>query len=178
MKAIVLSPGPSLARYTPRPADLVLGVNRAAKFFPVDCWICGDSPCIENPDAPGNAPLYEQVIGSPLLVSFDVSLDTLRQHGWTWRGDTFAWRQLESFLPRKPHDWEWCTFMVAIVYAAYRGATEIEIYGCDWAGKNDLDGIEAGKNRSDARWEHERNLYAGIVAQLAERGITVTRNEP
>src|SRR6185312_11619556 len=67
MTARLLCPGPSLASYTwgdfP-PADLTVGVNRAATFFPCDVWACGDPPLIQQQQ--------EHVIGTPdLLTSVD-----------------------------------------------------------------------------------------------------------
>src|SRR4051812_33763909 len=127
MHAIVLSPGPSLAKYEPKPADLTLGVNRAATAFVCDVWVCGDTPLVMQ--------VASQVQGSPLLVSYGVSLDTLRDHKFVWRGETFSWSQLaESYIHTSVVNWPWCSFTSAIVYAAYRGATTIDIYGCDWEG--------------------------------------------
>ena len=168
MKAIILSPGASLAHYTPQPADLVLGVNRAAVGFPCDVWVAGDLPLIHR--------IYEQVIGSPLLVSYSVSLDNLRDRNWVWRGETFAWTRLaDAYLHPSIVNWPWCSFTAAIVYAAWRGAATIDVYGADWKGTADFDGVEAGKNRTDARWKEEQSIFAALQKVLGDKGIRLER---
>lgn len=178
MHAIILSPGPSLARYVPQPCDLTLGVNRAARLFPCDVWVCGDTPLIELPDLVDGKPLHESIIGSPLLVTYGVTMDTLRDHGFKWRGEIFSWTQIaESFwLHTSVVNWPWCTCTAAVVYAAFAGAKSIDVYGADWEGVEDFDGAKAGKNRSVDRWREERSIFGALQIVLKEkRGVTIRR---
>jgi hypothetical protein len=172
VKAIVLSPGPSLASYVPREADMILGVNRAATAFAVDCWVCGDTPLVEQ--------IADKIIGAPTLVTYAVTRDTLRDHGFSWRGELEAWTSIaeSNWLHTSVVNWPWCSFCAAIVYAAHKGATEIECFGCDWSGRNDWDGTAAGKNRSDDRWREERAIFNALVEVLRSRGCSVSRSIP
>ncbi len=168
MRAIVLSPGPSLQNYTSQPCDLLIGVNRAATKVACQVWTCGDSPLVEK--------IAHQVLGSPLLVSYGVSLDTLRDHKFTWRGESTSWSPIaESWLHTSIVNWPWCSFTSAIVYAAFKGATEIDVFGADWSGTADFDGVQAGKNRSEDRWREERGIFGALQIVLRQRGCEVTR---
>lgn len=166
MNAIILAPGPSLASYIPRDADLIVGVNRAATFQACDAWVAGDTPLIEQ--------IHQKVIGAPLLVTSIETFDTLRDHRALWRGDFQCWT---SMLELCPHGLQWTmfSFTAAIVFAAWRGATDIQVFGCDWAGKADFDGELAGKNRSDDRWALERQIAENICEWLKVRGVSVKR---
>ncbi len=173
MKAIVLSPGPSLtATFHGDRADLLIGVNRAATRYLCDVWVCGDLPLILQEDL--------NVIGAPLLVAYGVSLDNLRDRAWKWRGEQFAWTPIaESWLHTSVVNWPWCSFCSAIVYAAYRGAKEITVYGADWEGTADFDGTQAGKNRSEDRWKYERQLFKDLSVILKDKcGCEVRRVQP
>ncbi len=86
-----------------------------------------------------------------------------------------------------PHELDWVMFSAtaALVYCGWRAAGEadgkpggamIEVFGADWAGTNDFDGVAAGKNRSKARWELEKGIWQNrLVPWLAERRIEVKR---
>ena len=63
----------------------------------------------------------------------------------------------------------------AIVYAAFKGATEIDVYGADWEGTADFDGVQGGKNRSEDRWREERGIFGALQVVLKQRGCEVTR---
>lgn len=172
VKAIVLAPGPSLTLYEPQCSDLLIGVNRASTKIECDAWCCGDTPLVEQ--------IADQVIGNPLLITYGVTMDTLRDHKFTWRGEIVSWSPIaeSQWLHTSLVNWPWCSFTAAIVYAAFRGASEIDCYGCDWRGQLDFDDVAAGKNRSEDRWREERNIFTALSAILAMRGCAVTRKVP
>jgi hypothetical protein len=171
MRAVLLCPGPSLARLTCVPdSELSIGVNRAATAFAVGVWACCDLPAIEQ--------WHEQVIGSPTLVCGQEAWDNLRDRKITWRGETCFSASMASYCP-PGMNWTMFSSTVALIHAAFRGATQIDVYGCDWAGTADFDGVQAGKNRSPDRWKLEREIWQNVlVPWLAARGVTITRHQP
>lgn len=155
--------------------ETVIGVNRAAILFPCTVWACCDLPAIEQ--------WHEQVLGTPLLIAGMEAIDNLRDRkrangeaGEFWRGRQFDRRVMLDC----PHVLDWVMFSAttALVYAGYIGATEIDVYGADWApDAPDCDGVAAGKNRSAARFELEAAIWTNrIVPWLSERGVRVTRH--
>jgi hypothetical protein len=169
VNAIVLNPGPSLARYQPRPADLVVGVNRAALLFDVDAWACCDLPAIET--------WHEEVIGSPTLIASQETLDNLRDRQIRWRGREIDRKKMLDFCPHVI-DWVMFSSTTALVFAAWTGAERIDVYGADWHGTLDWDGTAAGKNRSADRWSLERGIFGVITGWLRERRVEVIRHLP
>lgn len=172
MKAALLCPGPSLATYQPAGADLTVGVNRAATRFACDAWVCGDPPLIQQ--------VGEQVTGLPLLITsvdgHQVYRDFPRDFGKPlWRGECLCWTAAMEFCP---HEYNWVMFSAtaALVYCGFCGATGVDVYGADWSGTADFDGVQAGKNRSEERWKLERGIWRAIVGWMGERGITVNRH--
>lgn len=167
MKTALLCPGPSLSRYLGREGyDLVIGVNRAAEKHPVDIWVAHDVQRIRD-SAPG-------VIGSPLLVVATETWGVIdAENGW--RG-----RMIEqtAYLEAVPHAFGWTSFSAtsALVCAFWRGAKRIDLYGADWKGKLDWDGVAAGLNRADSRWEWESSMMLNVLfPYLRERGCEVNR---
>ncbi len=167
VKAIVLSPGPSLVSYAPIPADLTIGVNRAATLHSVDAWSCGDTPMVLR--------TQEQVIGSPILICPQVTMDAFVDHKFQWRGETFTSTKMVEFMHPGEVNWPWCSFLIGCLYAAYRGATEIEVFGADWHGKLDWDNTAAGMNRGEDRWREEQGLFNALSIVLGRRGVDLVR---
>ena len=66
----------------------------------------------------------------------------------------------------------------ALVYAGYRGATRVDVYGADWApDAPDWDGVAAGRNRTADRFALERGIWENrLVPWLAARGVEVVRH--
>lgn len=147
MKVAILNPGPSLSMYDDGGGDLrggydlVVGVNRAATKHRCDVWLACDVPAVQN--------FGKDVIGSPLLVTGTESWGVIDANHW-WRGEMIA---QDKYLSVMDHGNGWTTFSCtsAIAYAAFRGATEIDLYGADWSGEKDFDGVAAGENRSESR---------------------------
>jgi hypothetical protein len=169
MNARVLCPGPSLACYAPEDfAGLLIGINRASIAHRTDVWACGDYPAV--------AEFGPAVLGSPLLLTAASTDAATRCRGFTWPGQIFEFERLQSFIASSDAlDWPFLTFSIAIVYAAFRGAKRIDVYGADWEGAEDFDGKLAGLNRSPARWQAERGLFARLKIEMDRRGITLER---
>lgn len=184
MKAIILSPGPSLAAYIPRAADLIIAVNRAAIAHACDIWACGDTPAIEGrrPDEGAEAVLSackSRGQAVPKLLAYSVTIDTLRDHRFGWPSEIVSWTPMaDAFLHPSIANWPFTTFTSAVVYALWQGATEVEVFGADWEGTADYDGVQAGMNRSDDRWREERGIFGAIQTIFAERGIKIERKQP
>ncbi len=173
MNAVVLSPGPSLAllKEVP-PCDLSCAVNRAALRFKVDCWASLDYPMIRDHLA--------TIAGAPTLLTQQQTRDDLNlSPGRLDRFEVVTCQEIAKTIPMEIVDrgWWYVSMGAAITYCAWRGAKSITVYGADWAGKEDFDGIEAGCNREPARWEKERKLFADLKAYFAERGVTIDRVE-
>lgn len=163
MLARILSPGPSLARYDPGDfAGLTIGVNRAAIMQPCDVWACSDAEAIRNYGA--------AVTGSPLLFTTRFGRDNSL---WRWRSEVFE--SLFPFFPPHALPWTTLTFTAAVVFAASRGALLIDCYGADWQGMKDADGVEAGSDRTPARWRHESGVFAKLSEAMKSRGVEVRR---
>jgi hypothetical protein len=169
MKAAILCPGPSLQRAIIDGHDLTIGVNRAAAFTSCDVWAAGDIPMLTD-----HRP---KVIGSPELLTAANTAAYLRDHATAWPGKVTEFEDLFGFLDPHALPWTLFTFTASIVFAAWRGATEIDVHGCDWRGLEDFDGWAQAGNRSDERWKLESQIYARLADTLAGRGVTVRRNQ-
>lgn len=167
MKAVILAPGPSLAR-CPRPsAEVVIGVNRAAAFIGCSIWAALDSPLIQHHG--------REVVGSPTLFTRRASFDSLARHGDPWgsayRPVCYA-EDLACSVPR----WDLYTLTASLVLAQSLGAASVEVYGCDWTDAPDWDNARTvDQNRGEARWELERSIYAEVTAWLESRGCEVAK---
>jgi hypothetical protein len=169
MKAAILCPGPSLSEFD-RAAeyDLRVGVNRAATLIPCDVWCATDHPLYER--------VQRQVLGAPIWFTAQASADQIHERGTRWRGQVITCESIPD--PYKTVDWDFFSLLAAIGYAVHAGCKRIEVYGADWSGVKDFDGVEAGNTRSDDRWKLESNLFELARQELAARGITVLRMRP
>lgn len=170
MKANIFCPGPSLRTAVPAPADLTIAVNRAIAFNSADVWAAGDIPmlCEDRPN----------IIGQPELFTAANTAAYLRDHGPAWRGKVTEFESLFSYLDPRNLSWTMFTFTASIVYASHAGASQIEIYGCDWSGVEDWDKWAKAGNRSDERWKLERQIFERLTGALAARGVEVKRVQP
>ncbi len=163
MTAAVYAPGPSL---TPVPADLTIGVNRAAIALPCDVWVASDVKVIRE--------AADAVQGSPLLVTSEVSTLILDAVQATWRGQAWAWEPLEQTLDHTRTNWQRFSILAAMVYAAHVGADEVVVSGADWEGDAEWDGARTGDGRTDERWREERELFEAVCWALP--GVRVSRH--
>lgn len=174
MLATLLCPGPSLNRYSGGFGGLRLAVNRAALKWPVDVWCCLDWTCQCADGSVGAIRGWsELVLGNPLLLTSAASLASLARHRIEWPGKSLS---VETWWDKWPRaGWSTLSATTALVYAAERGATLIEVWGADMAGTADYDGREAGEKRDAERWQRERQIWAETVATLDRRGVEVRR---
>jgi hypothetical protein len=163
MTAIILCPGESLASYKPKPADLVLAVNRAALQFECDVFCALDYPMIRD-----NGP---NVLGNPALLSKG---QTIRDVGPQRLARFAAVHEFPMPITDPPGLKHQCTMVAAILFAA-RTCNRIEVCGCDMAGTKDYDGVEAGEDRTEWRWGREREAWDTLVPWLNERGVSLER---
>lgn len=159
MTAAVLATGPSLALLDRLPAcDVSIGIKRAAERFACDWAACLDIPLVGQ----------LQFAGDPKLLT------------------RAAYRPKYTKLPGAnvedlggPHRFDLYTVTACLVLAAHLGASDIDVYGCDWAeNAPDFDGyVPDQMNRGPQRWELERTIWQSTVDWLAARGHRVTRRQ-
>jgi hypothetical protein len=174
----ILCPGPSLSStYPGRDGyNVVIGVNRAATAFLCDLWAALDVQMIVD-----NA---GKVLGAPLLLSTADTIGTIPAHGVHWPRSLQQDKYLDAIpylLGWSPDSIGWTSLSCtsAIAYAVSIHATAIDLYGADWAGTLDFDGMAAGENRAEPRWAMEKRLVMGYIAPwLVEHGITFRRIQP
>jgi hypothetical protein len=184
MRAIILAPGPSLSLYEGQTADLVIAVNRAALFWPCDCWAAWDQEMIATrsnyPEPAENAEL-RQAIGADvkcrgILLTSQKTLSAIQIRRITkphWCKEVVTTDKMYGFCRVSPEcKWDKKSALIALVYAAWKGATEIDTWGVDWSGTADADGVEAGQNRTTERWNHESAVWQALAAWMKPRMIT------
>jgi hypothetical protein len=179
----ILCPGPSLARtwVGGRDHDEVLAVNRAVGLVDRRAWwVFGD------PDQFGRTLFHP----GTLVFTPDRNIAWLRRSRprdelapggmfVPWEGCGF------SDVPRDASETlvhqgrvlvRGCYSLVAALFLArFLRAGAIDLYGCDWAGREDFDGVIASPARSDARWETERRIVTTLMARLEREGIACRR---
>lgn len=167
MKFALLCPGPSLRLYPGREGyDRIIGVNRAAMSVEVDTWAATDWISEGANRAPGGIKHWQdQVIGTPLLLTNADSLSSLTSHGIPWRGEAKTTDSLTATLGSSA-GWTLYSATSAVVYALNAGARTLDCYGMDWSGTLDFDGVNAGGNRTDARWDSERGIFRMLTELL------------
>lgn len=162
MTVRILNPGPSLAHYDPGDfAGTVIAVNRAAIAFTCTIWACCDYPAIRD--------YHAKVLGTPKVLT--------RRQTWADIGNRvrLVAKIIEDIdLPGAPR-WNVKTMTCAMAYAFYTGAKRIELFGCDWQGTADYDGVQAGEDRTDKRWEIERADTLKLMEWMKDRGTEVVR---
>lgn len=174
MRVVILCPGPSLqfwsADSSDRP-DVLIGVNRAAAFAPCDVFAALDYPMIRDNGV--------KVLGAPNLLSRQQTITDLKPYRLERFPNVIAVESLFEFCPPNLMPWTLFTMTSAMIYAAYLGTNAIDIYGADFKGTQDFDGVEAGERRTEERWERdEKPLFARVKGWIESKGITVTRHQP
>lgn len=166
--ATILCPGESLALCDPKPDHLTIGVNRAALAHRCDWWAAMDYPMVRD---------HCHTVHAQNLLSRKQTIEDTRRKGWV---NGFAEVvEIESvqaqfcppgFEPR-------LTASCALLFAAKCGCTTIKVYGADWQGTKDYDGVEAGEDRTNERWAKERHEWEDVlIPWLAEQGVKVERH--
>lgn len=164
----ILCPGESLAEHKPEAAHLTIAVNRAALAFECDVWAAMDYPMIRDN--------WRDVRGYPTLLSRRQTIEDIgRQPERLHRFNGVI--AVEDVVPKlQPPTETFLTASFALMYAVERGAMKIKVYGADWYGTKDYDGIEAGENRTEDRWAKERHEWEDVLLPwLTEQGVKVER---
>ncbi len=173
MKALILCPGPSLRAYLANPVggDVVIAVNRAAEAVAAD-WLCAID---------ADALLGFRPEGRPRIFTTAQSMTRFRSEQ-PGRASKFSMLSFEALyhqlaIPRAPR-WDMFSATAALVLAHWLGASEIEIFGCDWRGENDWDGTPPGRpgSRSISRWKSEQHKFHHIASALSRLGCTIRRH--
>lgn len=165
MNAAILCPGPSLLRtYDPAAVyGLRIAVNRASLMVPCDWLAALDHPLIRDE-------LADKLRPRPKLLTNNEG----RRHFPDWEGVTTE--QLFGYCQPVGIGWSTYTKTAAILFAAYKGATRIDVYGDDQTNAPDADGYAAKENRRDEeRWHAERTICNKLDAWLRERAVRVYR---
>lgn len=166
MTAAILAPGPSLTQTYPGYGgfDLVVGINGVPTSYRCDVWAACDYPMLRDNCG--------QVIGRPKVLSRQQTWDDLR--GRTGLALATTTDHLLTFAP-PAIGFSLYTAPSAIVFAAWAGATEINVYGADMKGEAGFRDGDKGENRKEERWQSERVIFAKVVEWLAGRGVEVRR---
>lgn len=173
MHAIILCPGPSLAMLESAPqADLIIGVNRAALRFGVGVWAALDWRSDRLPV--GVSRWMKDVIGTPILLTHRDSYGQMQSEGVKWPAQVVLTEQLVTAVS-SVHNWSLFSATCALVYAVWRGARRISVYGCDLVGTLDYDGAAAGGNRSEDRWCEERTVWKNVIDHLKDVAVDIVR---
>jgi hypothetical protein len=153
MRAAILCPGPSVTRFQGRDGyDALVAVNRAARVYACDYWCCLDwrtfGMCTK--------------LGKPQAIT--------RAYNWHRVDDSRDWPIWDVALFRwfrtAPEHWTYSA-LTALAFLAWRGYSEIDVYGRDLDGVADWDGWDASRvGRSDTRWKREQRAW-GLVTKKA-----------
>lgn len=164
MNATLLCPGPSLSKYSGQGAGLIVGVNRAASAHQCDVWAATDRPLIDR----------VQPIGSPTLFTITATRESLDRRGRPWPYMVQTHEDITGqTVTNALHPWTRYTATAALQYLAWSGATHVDVWGCDWAGTRDWDGVHDKGVRTTQRWKEEQAIWQGVINAT---GITVTRH--
>lgn len=165
MTYAILCPGPSAKSFADSDHEgPIITVNRAGLLYPSEIWAASDYPLIRDNQA--------KVLGNPNLL-------TKRQTYADIKHRLTRFPRVEIVedivgIPKELH-WQDKTMTCAMMFAVANGASRLDLYGCDWSGELDYDGVKAGEDRSESRWVKERAVYDGIVDWLNGKGVEVRR---
>lgn len=165
----VLCPGPTLAITWPSQGvgciGPIIGVNRAVNYTACDWAIVGD------------AVTFTRLRALPLrgLVSFNDVLRDQLPANWQ-RLERLAWED----LPHPPYGHVQWGLEAALLLARHLGGTDVRLYGVDWAGVHDYDGVEGIDDRSESRWnDREKPEVLKLIDHLTDaHRLRITRILP
>ncbi len=166
MKAAILAPGPSLSLLdAPPAADILIGVNRAILRFPCQWLAAMDYTTLKQ--------LHREGATMPSLFTREATWANVK-HKFGPFPQFITTDQIAIPVPR----WALKTAPAALVLAAHLGASEIEVFGADWAvDAPDYDGfLIDGTERDQKRWDDEAAIWNDVVVYLAERGVKTCRH--
>ncbi len=167
-RAAILCPGPSLPttwfdRKPEEHYDCVIGVNRAILHDLCDWWVAGDWMIFKDVPATPRIGYCTQkiVIG---MIDAKTLIPPLRQPDVY---KTVAWEELKI-----RHRF---SFLCALGLAHHLGMTSVSVFGDDKKGLMDFDGhAPRTANRSESRWEDEKQATATVSGQMLAAGVAVS----
>jgi hypothetical protein len=152
----ILCPGPSLSVTWPRQGvgsiGPIIGVNRAINYTACDWAIVGD------------ACTFPRLRALPLrgLVSFNDVLREKLPPNWQ-RLERRIWED----LPQPPWGMVEWGLEAALLLAQHLGGTDVALYGVDWSGFYDYDGVKGIDDRSKERWnDREKPAVTKLIDHL------------
>lgn len=165
MNATLLCPGPTLANFTGDRRGMVVAVNRAAEAHHCDVWAASDWPLI----------IKTKPLGGPVLLTIQATKDALQRKGEAWPFGVITHSSIAGgTIDNGRHPWTRYTATAALQYLAWSGATHVDVWGCDWAGREDWDGHTAkSDNRTTDRWRDERKIWDGVISA---NQLSITRH--
>jgi len=168
MHAILLCPGPSLAKWlTCLPDhDLSLAVNRAGLALAADWWVSLDYPLVRD--------IRKQLLGAPRICTTEIVATSFPAEKKDW----LLTDRVRRDYCRNLHSWTFLTAPAALIVAGFLGATSITVVGADWTDEPDWDGVRLQSNdRTADRWAKEAVRWQAACDWLAKRGVTVERRK-
>lgn len=177
--AAILCPGPSLARYSPGDFvsyEFLVGVNRAPLRIACDAWAAGDWPLVEQVRCDVLPARFSQPPRPPVWFTTCGADAHLRDHSTVWPGKVEIF---ETLFDGHQDELQWTTFTATAalwwVASKMESGGVIRLYGADWKGEEDYDGVKAGNTRDESRWQLERGIWNRLTDVLKGRGIIVSR---
>jgi hypothetical protein len=169
MRVVILGTGPSLTRFAGG-GEVVIGINRAALLQQCDLWACLD--WIGSDRQHGLIGWIHGAIGSPILLTTADAVESLRRHGYVWRGRV---ERIDDVASAYRSPVLMYSLTAAMAYAVNAlGATELEMWGVDFAGFADWDG---GNRKSHCgNWGLALHRFNELRAELETNGVRVKRN--
>lgn len=166
--AAIICPGPSLLHCgIIGDYDLTIAVNNAIKLAEAD-WLCA-----------ADVVFYRGLLGefrprTGVLTMDDVVQKKKTLENWgglQWHGWSDIPLIAEHRHRDRPINW---SLQAALCFAAYKGATQVDIYGCDLVGVEDATGY-GGEDRTEDRWRREARDLQFTRDLLKSFGINTTR---
>lgn len=170
MNIALVSCGPSASAFSASDHEgPIIAVSRKAKEVRADIWACFDLPVVLQ--------IQADVIGSPRMFTIYNTFESLQRRQSKWCNRAMLAESFECPVPQ----WALFTAPACLVLAAAMGATRIECWGVDMSGDGDSTGGATGNPdvvRTEARWERERAIWAGVEAWVKGKGVEVRRISP
>lgn len=164
MKAVIVSQGPSAARYRHQDGKgaVRIGVNAIAARHACDWWVSGDAGPLRTIQPLGEPRIFTtprawRELGRPTADANVLLCDAI---AFPWRSGLMPW-----FATSGP---------LALALAIHLGADEVVAWGCDMAGATDFAG-GTNTSRADARWVQERDTWSELCRIARDRGCNVRR---
>lgn len=164
MRAVIVSQGPSAARYRHQDGKgaVRIGVNAIVARHACDWWVSGDAGPLRSVQPLGKPRIFttprawrelDRSTSDPAVLLCDAL-------AIPWRSGLMPW-----FLTSGP---------LALALAIHLGADEIDAWGCDMTGSSDFAG-GTNASRADGRWEQERETWSELCRLARVGGCNVRR---